>query len=164
MEWEEKGIRGAGSVVRKAYSFGRHSRQPFVDPSLRCEGLLTSLRYRFERLLLRLFRVAPQARPTHPHRGCSGCPSARRYPTLETRPRLPSVSPGLGNETHVPRRWTTGRCFAGNTHKATPGSPWVQIPKRVAKSETPSSVSDKLRSHCRDPDSTAYWRKKNPCF
>ena len=29
MEWEEKGIRGAGSVVRKAYSFGRHSRQPF---------------------------------------------------------------------------------------------------------------------------------------
>lgn len=32
MEWEEKGIRGAGSVVRKAYSFGRHSRQPFVDP------------------------------------------------------------------------------------------------------------------------------------
>lgn len=29
MEWEEKGIRGAGSVVRKAHSFGRHSRQPF---------------------------------------------------------------------------------------------------------------------------------------
>lgn len=29
MEWEEKGIRGAGSVVRYALSFGRHSRQPF---------------------------------------------------------------------------------------------------------------------------------------
>lgn len=31
MEWEEKGIRGAGSVVRYALSFGRHSRQPFGD-------------------------------------------------------------------------------------------------------------------------------------
>nr|DAG97512.1 MAG TPA: hypothetical protein [Herelleviridae sp.] len=116
---------------------------------------LTSLRYRFERLLLRLFRVASQACPTHPHRGCSGCPSARLFQTLETRPRLPSVSPGLGNETRVPRRWTTCRCFAGNTHKAVPQSPWVQTPKRVAKSETPSSVSDKSRPHYFDPDSTA---------
>nr|DAG98644.1 MAG TPA: hypothetical protein [Herelleviridae sp.] len=29
MDQVKKGIRGAGSVVRYAYSFGRHSRQPF---------------------------------------------------------------------------------------------------------------------------------------
>lgn len=39
MEWEEKGIRGAGSVVRKAYSFGRHSRQPFGRDSAHAESL-----------------------------------------------------------------------------------------------------------------------------
>lgn len=39
MEWEEKGIRGAGSVVRKAYSFGRHSRQPFGRDSAKAESL-----------------------------------------------------------------------------------------------------------------------------
>lgn len=98
---------------------------------------LTSLRYRFERLLLRLLRFAPQARPPQPHRGCSGCPSARLFQTLETRPRLPSVSPGLGNETLVPRRWTTCRCFAGNTHKATPQSPWHRYPRGSQRAKHP---------------------------
>lgn len=39
MEWEEKGIRGAGSVVRYALSFGRHSRQPFGRDSAHAESL-----------------------------------------------------------------------------------------------------------------------------
>ena len=156
MEWEEKGIRGAGSVVRYALSFGRHSRQPFGRglASLRPLPHLSTLSLRealTAPVTLALHRLALRT----PHRGCSGCPSARLFQTLETRPRLPSVPSGLGNETLVPRRWTTCRCFAGNTHKATPQSPWVQIPKRVAKGETPSSVSDKSRSLCFDPDSTA---------
>lgn len=43
MEWEEKGIRGAGSVVRKAYSFGRHSRQPFGDRPRYAAGVTSPL-------------------------------------------------------------------------------------------------------------------------
>ena len=80
MEWEEKGIRGAGSVVRYALSFGRHSRQPFVDPSLRREGLLTSLRYRFERLLLRLLRFRSTGLPYAPPPGLLRVPFCASVP------------------------------------------------------------------------------------
>ena len=73
--WGKKGIRGAGSVVRYAYSFGRHSRQPFGDRPRYAAGVTSPLR----RVApwgsyCACYAVASQACPPQPHWGCLGCP------------------------------------------------------------------------------------------
>lgn len=156
MEWETKGIRGAGSVVRYAYSFGRHSRQPFGDRPRYAADVTSPLYAVASRgSYCACYAIAPQACPTHPHRGCFGCPSARLFQTLETRHRLPSVSPGLDNETRVPRRWTTCGYLVRNTPELTPRSTVGTDTKEGRKERDTLFGIKKSRSHYFDPDSTA---------
>ena len=155
MEWEEKGIRGAGSVVRKAYSFGRHSRQPFgrglapLRPlphlstlSLR-EALTAPVTLPLHRLALRTpTGAAPGALLRVCSRRLKHDPDSRLCHRVSVmRPSYHGDGPYI-----VALRGTPAKQY---THH-----PWTDT-KEDRKSEISSLVSDKSRSHCFDPDNTA---------
>ena len=103
MEWVTKGIRGAGSVVRKAYSFGRHSRQPFGDRPRYAADVTSPLyaiasRGSYCACYALLHRLALRT-PTGAAPGALLHVAMQRLDHDTGAP----VSPGLGNETRVPR-------------------------------------------------------------
>ena len=144
MEWEEKGIRGAGSVVRKAYSFGRHSRQPFGRDSAHAESLphlsTLSLREALTSPVPRCSTGSPYAPPTGAAPGALLRVCSRRLkhdPDSRLCHRVSTMSPAYhGDGPHVValRGTPTKRCPNHRRYRYPRGSQRAKHPLRYQTS------------------------------